>query len=79
MENEPHYMQIGFNHLEQMTQEVAGKCIFEFPLDVSYNVETTKKLNGLSNVSVSSGFEKPGFPMSTQNPNTIKSIFPFLY
>lgn len=35
MENEPHYMQIGFNHLEQMTQEVAGKCTFEFPLDVS--------------------------------------------
>lgn len=35
IENEPHYMQIGFNHLEQMTQKVAGKCNFEFPLDVS--------------------------------------------
>lgn len=33
--NETHYMQIGFNHLEQMAQKVAGKCNFEFPLDVS--------------------------------------------
>lgn len=30
-----HYMQIGFNHLEQMVQKVSGKCNFEFPLDVS--------------------------------------------
>lgn len=35
IENETHYMQIGFNHLEQMVQKVAGKCNFEFPLDVS--------------------------------------------
>jgi hypothetical protein len=29
------YMQIGFNHLEQMVQQVSGKCNLEFPLDVS--------------------------------------------
>lgn len=79
--NETGRMQSGFKHLEHTLQQAAGECDLEFPSDASENAETIKKPNGLSNVSVRSGFEQPAGvqTLSVQNRKTIRSIFLLLY